>query len=46
MCSDDNRHLGMVGGALMGNRKVVVEEGGVELLVGFLDTEDKQLRGE
>ena len=45
MCADDNRHLGMVGGALHGNRVTVTNEGGVEILIDLLDTEDDVLRG-
>ena len=43
MCGDDNRHLGMVKGALTGNRVAVIEEGGLDLLVGCLDTSDSVL---
>jgi hypothetical protein len=39
MCGDDNRHLGMVQGVLDGNRKAVVECGGLDELVSLVEGE-------
>ena len=33
MCGDDNRHLGLSGGAIQGNRVAVIEAGGLDALV-------------
>ena len=46
MCGDDNRHLGLSGGAIQGNRLAVIEAGGLEALVPLLIGGDPKTAGE
>lgn len=46
MCGDDNRHLGLAGGAIHGNRLAVIEAGGLEALVPLLKGGDPKTTGE
>lgn len=45
LCGDDNRHLGMSGGAIHGNRLAVIQAGGLELLVPLLQGSDPKTTG-
>lgn len=45
MCSDDNRHLGMVEGTINANRQAVIDNGGLELLVPLLNGGDPKTAG-
>jgi hypothetical protein len=45
LCGDDNRHLGMSGGAIHGNRLAVIQAGGLELLVPLLQGGDPKTTG-
>lgn len=45
MCGDDNRHLGLSGGAIQGNRLAVIEAGGLEALVPLLIGGDPKTAG-
>jgi hypothetical protein len=45
MCGDDNRHLGLSGGAIQGNRVAVIEAGGLDALVPLLVGGDPKTAG-